>query len=122
MFSFPVTIVARTDESIFPLDVMVDIDKIAFVKPILDNTDSFGVQCDRSLLPSAEIHFEDGRVLPVLETAAILFTYLDAYLALDDFYTGPRADPEEAQPVERGVIVPLFKDGSCATSVGSTPD
>lgn len=120
MYSFPVTVPVRTNESIYPMDVHVDIDKIALVKPLLDNNHSFGVESDPlySLIPNTEIIFEDGRRLPVLETVATITAFLDAYRTLDHFFTTP-AD----QPVEdlKGVVIPLFKDRSCASSEASTP-
>lgn len=122
MFSFPVTVPVRTNESVYPMDVMVAIDEIAFVKPLLDNTPSNGVESLTStdLYPSSEIGFVDGRKLPVLETPATIHQYLDAYKSLDEFYTGRQEPAEKVE--ERGVVVPLFKASTCATSAGSTPD
>lgn len=123
MFSFPVTVPVRTDESVYPMDVVVPIDEIAFVKPLLDKTPSDGVESltSTSLFPLSEITFADGRKLPVMETPAIIQQYLDAYKSLDHFFTssGKHADIEEE---ERGVVVPLFKASTCDTSAGSTPD
>lgn len=124
MFSFPVTVVVRTDESIYPLKVTIDIDKIAVVKPLLDNGPSFGVESESeaNLIPASEIILEDGRKLPVLEPVATLFHYLDAYRQLENFYTfRPRLLEPEA--VERsGVVVPLFgTKTTCDTSPGSIP-
>lgn len=127
MFSFPVSVPCRTDESIFPLVVNVAIDDIAFVKPLLDNEPPFGVEsASVDLIPQAEIVFVDGRRLPVLEQAHIIFCYLDAYTALEDFYTEDRSVAamravEEAME-GRDNVIPLFKDSSCATSEASTPD
>ena len=121
MFSFPVTIPIRTDESIFPMDVHVQIDDIAVVKPLLDNSTPFGVgyAFNDPLLPNSEIIFIDGRRLLVLETPATLIAYLDAYRSLDSFFTtGRAAAVEEAR---EGVVVPLFKGGQCDTSEESTP-
>ena len=121
MFSFPVTVPVRTNESIFPLDVMVAIDEIALVKPLLDKYPENGVESGLSseLYPASEIVFVDGRKMPVMETPATIHQYLDAYKSLDHFYTG-RGDHAEQE--ERGVVVPLFKASSCVTSAGSIPD
>ena len=122
MFSFPVTVPVRTNESVYPMDVMVAIDEIAFVKPLLDNTPSNGVESLTStdLYPLSEIGFVDGRKLPVWETPATIHQYLDAYKSLDEFYTGRPPPAEKVE--ERGVVVPLFKASTCDTSAGSTPD
>lgn len=124
MFSFPVTLVVRTNESIYPLDVTIDIDKIAVVKPLLDNGGSFGVECDLEahLVPSSEIILEDGRKLPVLETVATIFQYLDAYRELEGFFTAPPAVTRPEVVERSGVVVPLFGTKlPCDTSPGSIP-
>lgn len=117
MFAFPVTILFNRTDGIYPLDVTVNIDDVALIKP-LDKSSELGIECEHSdtLLPNSEIVFVDGRVLPVLETAATLCTYLDAYRSLEEFYTRPPA------PVTQGNIIPLFAKKPCNTSEGSTPD
>lgn len=117
MFGFPVTIPVRTDDGIFPLDVVVNLDDVAVIKT-LDNEDELGVvsQSPDPLLPNSEIVLVDGRVIPVCETAATLNVYLDAYRTLDEFFTRPSG------LTERGNVIPLFKKKPCATSEGSTPD
>lgn len=121
MFSFPVTVPVRTPESIYPMDVHVDIDKIALVKPLLDNNHSSGVESDPlySLIPNSEIIFEDGRRLPVLETVATITAYLDAYRTLDHFFNEPPIERQDE--TKRGEVIPLFKDRSCVSSEASTP-
>jgi hypothetical protein len=126
------------EDQIWTMGVTVNIDDIAVVKP-LDNGYSFGVESDPlySLLPSAEIVYTDGRKLPVLETAATVNRYLDAYRELEGFYTAPappamnssnrashRFPNESASPAAGGNVIPLFssKAAPCATSEASTPD
>lgn len=122
MFSFPVTVPVRTNESVYPMDVMVAIDDIAFVKPLLDKTPSNGVESltSNELYPASEITFADGRKLPVLETTATIHQYFDAYKSLDHFYTSAEPQPAEIEE-ERGVVVQLFKAPHCKSSEGSTP-
>lgn len=117
MFGIPVTIPVRTNEQIFPLDVVVNIDDIAVIKP-LDNEGELELlsHSPDPLLPNSEIVMVDGRVLPVLETPAVLHMYLDAYKSLDEFFTRPSG------LTEQGKVIPLFKKTPCATSEGSTPD
>lgn len=128
MFSFPVTIPCRTNESIFPVVVSVQIDEIAVVKPLLDNEPPFGVEsAPVDLIPLTEIVFVDGRRLPVIEPMHIITNYLDAYTALEDFYTSDfEVTMEEViEPaVEReGNVIPLFGSRKpCVTLEGSTPD
>lgn len=128
MFSFPVTIPCRNDESVFPVIVSVAIDEIAVVKPLLDNAPPFGVESTTSdLIPLTEIIFVDGRRLPVMEPPHIINHYLDAYTMLEDFYTiGHELGVEEVEeePVKReDNVIPLFGHrNSCATLEGSIPD
>ncbi len=128
MFSFPVTIPVRRNESIFPVFVSVNCDDVLIVKPLLDNEPPFGVESASSdMIPQCEIVFQDGRKLPVLETAHTIHCYLDAYLALEEFYTDNifRMDDEEVEEqMERGDnVIPLFgSKRPCATSEESTPD
>lgn len=127
MFSFPVTIPCRNDESVFPVFVNVAIDDIAFVKPLLDSEPPFGIEsASADLIPSCEIVFLDGRRLPVLETDHIIQCYLDAYEMIEDFYTEERGvamNERVEEAVEgRDNVVPLFGKKPCATSEGSTPD
>lgn len=126
MFSFPVTIPVRKDDAIFPVFVSVNCDDIALVKSLLDNNLPFGVEsCSLDLIPQAEIVFLDGRRLPVLETAHIIHNYLDAYLALETFYTADHntASRKEGQQTARtDNVVPLFGSGKpCDTSEESIP-
>lgn len=116
MFSFPVTVPVRYDDGVYPVDLTVNIDDVALIKG-LDKSCGFGIECASSetLLPNSEIVFVDGRKLPVLETAATLNRYLDAYRILEGFYTQPNG------PTEQGNIIPLFGKSSCDTSEGSTP-
>lgn len=133
MFSFPVTVPFRDPEGIFPVDLSVSIDMVLKVTP-LDKDQSFGVESATlySYLPSAEILFEDGRKLPVLETAATINRYLDLARQLEDFYTAPatpamkdlikRAPPVDT-PRQGGEVIPLFgRQSPCASSEASTPD
>jgi hypothetical protein len=122
MFSFPVTVPIRTDESVYPMDVMIAIDEIALVKPLLDKYPENDVESDLSseFFPASEIVFVDGRKMPVMETPATIHQYLEAYKTLDHFYTNRTPPAEKVE--ERGVVVPLFKASSCATSEGSIPD
>ena len=128
MFSFPVTIPVRKDDSVFPVFVSIPIDEIAVVKPLLDNDPPFGVEsASADLIPLSEIVFVDGRRLPVLETPHIIHSYLDAYTAIEDFYTAGLPIWEsfevEEPAEERDNVVPLFGSKKpCATSEGSTPD
>jgi len=128
MFSFPVTIPVRRDESIFPVFVSVNCDDVLIVKPLLDNEPPFGVESASSdLIPLSEIVFQDGRRLPVLESPHTIHCYLDAYLAIEEFYTEYH-HPSMVEAVEQFVgggdnVVPLFGSKKpCATSEGSTPD
>jgi hypothetical protein len=130
MFSFPVTVPFREPHGVFPVDVTVAIDGIIKITP-LDNDQSFGVESDTlySCLPSAEILFEDGRKLPVLETAATINRYLDLYRQLEDFYTAPATPAmshlikrEPVEPRQGGEVIPLFgRTPPCASSEASTP-
>jgi hypothetical protein len=128
MFSFPVTIPCRTDESVFPVFVSVNVDDILLVKPLLDNEPPFGVESASSdLIPLCELVFQDGRRLPILETPHTIHCYLDAYLDIEDYYTeehGVAVNERVEHEVEgRDNVVPLFGSKSpCATSEGSTPD
>lgn len=128
MFAFPVTIVVRSDDSVFPLDVTVEIDRIVLVKPLLDNEHTFSVESPDfyDLVPACELLLEDGRKLPVLETAATVNQYLDAYRQIEDFYTNPRpaSDPQSrGASGDRGVVVQLFAARKpCDTSQAPTPD
>ena len=127
MFTFPVTIPVRKDDAIFPVFVHVNVDDILLVKPLLDNEPPFGVEsASADMIPLSEILFNDGRRLPVLETPHIIHCYLDAYLALEDFYTEDRSlavlNVEEAVGGADNVV-PLFGSKTpCVTSEGSTPD
>lgn len=124
MFSIPVTVPVRLDDSVWHMDTTVEIDKIVVVKPLLDKDHSFGVESLElySSTPSTEIVFEDGRKLPVLETAATINRYLDAYRELEGFYTSRQAAPVE-NPKKEGVVIPLFPKAAspCDSSEGSTP-
>jgi len=127
MFSFPVTIPSRNNESVFPVHVSINVDDILLVKPLLDNEPPFGVECGSpDMIPLAEIVFIDGRRLPVLETASIIHCYLDAYLAIEDFYTIEHSvavnERVEQLADEVDNVVHLFKDKPCAISAGSIPD
>lgn len=129
MFSFPVTIPCRNDESVFSVFVNVAIDQIAFVKPLLDSEPPFGVEsASADLIPLCEIVYVDGRRLPVLEPASVIHCYLDAYTAIEDFYTEEHGSAaaqrvEEVADGREGNVVPLFgTKPPCATSEGSTPD
>lgn len=120
MFSFPVTVPVRRDDSIFPVIVSVAIDNIVLVKPLLDITLPFGVEsASVDLIPLTELVFEDGRKMPVLEPPHIINCYLDAYRSLEDFYTDGRAAVVEEDLGDN--VVPLFKAAPCDTSEGSTP-
>lgn len=126
MFSFPVTVPIRGVEEVVTIKVHVQIDQIAVVKALLDNDTKSGVHsAPSSLIPHAEIIFEDGRKLPVVEDQATILVYLDAYRELEDFYTG-RAATVDVAPRE-GNVIPLFQGGPCtptnpsAMSEGSTP-
>jgi hypothetical protein len=121
MFSFPVTIPVRKNESIFPVFVSVAIDDIVIVKPLLDNAHPFGVESTSvDLIPLTELVFADGRKMPVLEPPHIINCYLDAYRSLEDFYTEGRAAVVEESLGDN--VVPLFKAAPCVTLEGSTPD
>ena len=128
MFSFPVTVPVRKNESIFPIIVSVNCDDVLVVKPLLDKEPPFGVESASSdMIPLTEILFQDGRKLPVLENHEIICGYLDAYLALEEFYTDPMFVCEEEvveDKADRGDnVVPLFGSRKpCDTSEGSTPD
>jgi len=128
MFSFPVTIPVRRDESIFPITVSVNVDDVLLVKPLLDNDLPFGVEsCSSDMIPQCEIMFQDGRSLPVLETSHTITCYLDAYLAIEEFYTDPMfvCEYEEVEELaDRGDnVIPLFGSRkTCDTSEESTPD
>lgn len=113
MFAIPVTIRHRLPDRIITLDVTVEIDKIVLVKDLLDNPQSFGVESldFYDQVPVCELLLEDGRKLPVLETAATVNQYLDAYRAIEDFYTRPRPASDrqvEGASDDRGVVVQLF--------------
>jgi hypothetical protein len=106
----------------------VNVDDVLLVKPLLDNEPPFGVESASSdMIPQCEIMFQDGRSLPVLETSHTIICYLDAYLAIEEFYTDPMFVCETEvleELVERGDnVVSLFGSKKpCATSEGSTPD
>jgi hypothetical protein len=146
MFSFPVTVPFRDPEGVFPVDLSICVDNVLKVTP-LDKDHSFGVESDTlySCLPSCEILFEDGRKLPVMETAATINRYLDLYRQIESFYTAPatparssaqgirsqhlrteRPDAVRVHPLTgatEGVVVPLFgRTSPCASSEASTPD
>lgn len=124
MFSFPVTIPIRNDERIYPMDVTVAIDEVAFVKSLLDKTTKGGIQsapCD-PLIPLTEIVLVDGRSLPVLEPVTVIQQYLDAYRSLDEFFHR-KAITLLNETGNNENVVPLFKaPPKCATSEESTPD
>ena len=128
MFSFPVSVPVRKDESIFSIIVSVNCDDVLIVKPLLDNEPPFGVESASSdMIPRTEIVFQDGRKLPVLEYPHTIEAYLDAYLAIEEFYTDPLflcEDEVLEHPVPSGDnVVPLFGPRNpCDTSEGSTPD
>jgi hypothetical protein len=145
MYSFPITIPFRGDEGVYPLDVSVFVDDIVRVTPI-DIDHSIGVESNTlySCLPSCELLLADGRKLPILETAATIHRYLEAYRQIETFYTAPATPASEVssigirnQPVRcvkpneprvrpltgltEGVVVPLFGRTSCDTSEAPTP-
>jgi hypothetical protein len=124
MFSFPVTVPIRTDESVTTIAVMIDLDKIVLVKPVLDKQVSNSVGCTTlyELVPHSILYLEDGRQLPVVETADMIQVYLDAYLQLDHFFTAPAKPANEASSQTRGEVIPLFpKALRCVSSEGSIP-
>jgi len=121
MFSFPVTVPIRKPDGIFPIDVHVNIDDIACIKS-LDKVGQVGV-CSTSpdeLIPSSEIILVDGRKLPVLETPATIHEYLDAYIALDEFFTMSTLPVIEREHPDDNVVY-LSTRRPCDTSEGSTP-
>lgn len=120
MFSFSVTVPVHAPDEIYTIYVTVGVDKVAVVKPLLDNSTDLGVYGAEHFLPASEIVLVDGRKIPVVESPAAINRYLDAYRVLEGFYTGRAAAVEE--PARReGNVVPLFQGGPCATSEGSTP-
>jgi hypothetical protein len=124
MFSFPVTVPIRYDDSVTSISVMVDLDKIALVKPLLDKQHISSVGCTTlyELVPHCILLLEDGRQLPVIETADTIQVYLDAYLQLDHFFTAPAKPANEASSQTRGEVIPLFpKALRCDSSEGSIP-
>lgn len=129
MFHIPVTVPYLTSEGVFPVDVSIPIDDLVLVTP-LDNDHSSGVESDTlySCLPSSELLFDDGRRLPVMETAATINRYLDMYRFVEGFYTAPATPAQEPYVMQgtkasgRGVVIPLFGRSPCATSEASTPD
>jgi hypothetical protein len=128
MFSFPVTVPVRKNESIFPVIVSVNCDDVLVVNPLLDKQPPFGVESASSdMIPLTEILFQDGRKLPVLERPEIIHDYLDAYLALEEFYTDSKfvCEEEVVEYVDDlgDNVIPLFGTRKpCDTSEGSTPD
>lgn len=121
MFAIPITIPFHDGESVSTLPATVEIDKIVVVKSLLDKSICSDVESklNSSLLPMTELQLEDGRKLPVLETAAAINRYLDAHRQLEDFYT---SSPTAAEVPKGGVVLQLFQGGkSCASSEVSTP-
>ncbi len=118
MFSFPVTVPVSTPTGLICLDVHVAIDEIAVVVNLLDKSSDFGVESFSlyQIIPKSEIIFNDGRKLPVINKHSDILQYLDAYRALEGFYTKP-VDPEPAD----GVVVQLFRKPPCVTTEESTP-
>lgn len=123
MFGIHVTIPYRSDSEVWPLDVTVQIDQIVLVKSILDKEYTFGVESFPlyDCVPRAELLLEDGRKVPVLETAEDIHRYLDAYRQLENFYTAPAKPAMSLVPSTRGEVIPLFKAPPCDSSEGSTP-
>lgn len=126
MFCFPVTIPCRNNESVFSIHVSVNVDDILLVKPLLDNEPPFGVEsASTDFTPLTELVFQDGRRLPVLESPHIIHAYLDAYLAIEDFYTANDFNIIETggeQVGPRDNVIPLFGSRTpCDTSEGSIP-
>ncbi|ARK07569.1 hypothetical protein LAV_00194 [Sphingobium phage Lacusarx] len=117
MFCIPVTTPFRFPESVITLPVAIPIDEIVVVKSLLDSDANIGVESDYHLIsPRAEILFEDGRKLPIIESAAFVNQYLDGYRQLEAFYSAPAGAIEKT-----GVVIPLFQGSSCASSEASIP-
>lgn len=140
MFAFPVTVPVQHAEGTYSVDVTVNIDDVLKVLPLhgIDTVDVESVNF-YSCVPATEIVMTDGRKLPVLETAATINRYLDAYRVIENFYTKPadptgirnrhmvceKPDGPRVRPLDgttEGVVVPLFGNRKCATSEASTPD
>ena len=123
MFTFPVTIPYRDEAGVYPFDVNVNIDDVLKVVS-LSTINDYPVESDDlySCVPATEIVFTDGRKLPVLETAAIINRYLDAYRQIEDFYTTVPSRRTVTEKSQEGVVVSLFGTRTvCDSSQAPTP-
>lgn len=122
MFNLPITILYQRPDGPLPLSAGIDIDSIIKVERIsLDK----GPQSDIDFYDNSEhvphtlLHLTDGRLLPVRERPSEINVYLDAYRALEGFFTSTPLAERPSPSV--GVGLRLIHGSQCDTSVASTP-